>query len=374
MPVGYLVTVVIDAVCVAAAVRPPMPAHSSPSNLAFWLGFLVNELPFLALYWLVWWTAQEVIDGDIRTPVGAAGAVMAAAAVAGLVVIVRRALAARDVLDAAVSTLAPTGAPRRRPWRRILLWPFPTLPRDVERIGNLRYDDASRAQRLDLYRPRGRPPDGPTLVYLHGGTFRGGNKRREARPLLHRLARHGWVCVSADYRRAPYASYRDQLIDTKRVIAWVRELGARYGLRFFERLLIETWACSMRYQLRYFAFEIIDPLRQLCEFVLQFKREFCACGRYRVRRQSGLLRRRSAGVEPVHLGEHLAVPQPVAVTPDITSNRARLFEHEATRDHVNEKFAVVTYDEQGSAVFRETLLENFERLYIKIIRRFVKNE
>jgi acetyl esterase/lipase len=154
---------------------------------------------------------------------------MAAAAVAGLVVIVRRALAARDVLDAAVSTLVPTGAPRRRPWRRILLWPFPTLPRDVERIGNLRYDDVSRAQRLDLYRPRGRPPDGPTLVYLHGGTFRGGNKRREARPLLHRLARHGWVCVSADYRRAPNASYRDQLIDTKRVIAWVREHGARYG-------------------------------------------------------------------------------------------------------------------------------------------------
>jgi len=56
-----------------------------------------------------------------------------------------------------------------------------------------------------LYRHRSGFNGGLTLVYLHGGAFRGGVKSREARPLLYRLASQGWVCVSANYRlgRAP---------------------------------------------------------------------------------------------------------------------------------------------------------------------------
>jgi hypothetical protein len=34
-------------------VAPPRPRRSSPSNPSFWFGFLVNELPFVAFYWLV---------------------------------------------------------------------------------------------------------------------------------------------------------------------------------------------------------------------------------------------------------------------------------------------------------------------------------
>jgi acetyl esterase/lipase len=48
--------------------------------------------------------------------------------------------------------------------------------------------------------------------------------------MLQRLASQGWVCVSANYRLTPEATFPDQLIDAKRVIAWVRahadELGA----------------------------------------------------------------------------------------------------------------------------------------------------
>ena len=38
------------------------------------------------------------------------------------------------------------------------------------------------------------------LIYLHGGGFRIGSKMLGAHPLLYRLASHGWVCVSANYR------------------------------------------------------------------------------------------------------------------------------------------------------------------------------
>jgi acetyl esterase/lipase len=68
------------------------------------------------------------------------------------------------------------------------------------------------------------------LVYLHGGGYFSGSKRREGRAMLHRLAEEGWVCVSATYRLRPQVQWPDHLVDAKRVLAWVRrhagELGA----------------------------------------------------------------------------------------------------------------------------------------------------
>ncbi len=80
-----------------------------------------------------------------------------------------------------------------------------------------------------MYSHRSHPRGAPTLVYLHGGGYFSGRKEREGRPLIHRLASHGWVCVSANYRLRPAATFPDQLIDLKRVIAWVRKHGAEYG-------------------------------------------------------------------------------------------------------------------------------------------------
>ena len=70
---------------------------------------------------------------------------------------------------------------------------------------------------------------GLMLIHLHGGAFRRGRKSREARPLLYRLASQGWVCISANYRLSPAATFPDHLIDVKKVIAWAREHGPEYG-------------------------------------------------------------------------------------------------------------------------------------------------
>jgi acetyl esterase/lipase len=66
-------------------------------------------------------------------------------------------------------------------------------------------------------------------VYVHGGGFRSGHKRREARPLFQYLAAQGWVCVSASYRLEPAHHFPDAHVDAKRVIAWVRSHAAEYG-------------------------------------------------------------------------------------------------------------------------------------------------
>jgi acetyl esterase/lipase len=82
---------------------------------------------------------------------------------------------------------------------------------------------------LDVYRHRSHPSGGPTLIHLHGGAFVGGRKNSETRPLIYRLASQGWLCISANYRLSPAASFPDHLVDVKKVIAWVREHGHDFG-------------------------------------------------------------------------------------------------------------------------------------------------
>ncbi len=241
MPYGFLATVVVWGTCTAVALAPPGPRRTRPSSPTFWLAYVVSELPFLVAAGLAVPTLQAGLDGDLGTPVGAVALALALATWVGLGLVVRRGLRARTALEAALARALGPGGPRGRSgggcwippglgsrWGRVLAWPFPGPGPGVERLGNLAYGPG-RHHRLDLYRPRGRPADGPTLVYLHGGAFRHGSKRRGAQPILRRLAARGWTCVSADYRLAPAAVFPDQLVDVKAVLAWVRGEGPNHG-------------------------------------------------------------------------------------------------------------------------------------------------
>ena len=110
----------------------------------------------------------------------------------------------------------------------ILLAPFVVSRRDVKRTADVPYDDG-RSRLLDVYLPRRRPVTGPVLVYFHGGGYRGGAKNREARPLLYRLASHGWLCVSASYALRP-ASFAASLADARRAVAWARTHAGELGI------------------------------------------------------------------------------------------------------------------------------------------------
>jgi hypothetical protein len=139
---------------------------------------VASELPFIVGYWLVASTAFALADGDLGSPGGAAGAVVALPALAGLVVIVRRALRAPAALPG-------PGRPHW-PWGRILRAPFHPGRLGVIRVRGLAYGDGPR-RTLDVYHRRGRPACVPVLVHFHGGGFHSGDKRREARPLIRHL-------------------------------------------------------------------------------------------------------------------------------------------------------------------------------------------
>jgi hypothetical protein len=101
-PVGYLVTTVLLGVWTFFAVAPPRPRHSSPSNRSYWFGYLLNELPFVAFYWLAASTGLALSEGVTGSWVGRTALAVAAATTAGLALVAWRGLQARRSVDAAL--------------------------------------------------------------------------------------------------------------------------------------------------------------------------------------------------------------------------------------------------------------------------------
>ena len=111
-------------------------------------------------------------------------------------------------------------------------------PSRVVRRRDVAYGPHGRRNLLDVFQPRrpartDTPGPRPVLVYFHGGGYASGRKDREARLLMHRAVRRGWVAVSAAYRLRPDAGMVEHLADADAAIAWVRahadELGADPG-------------------------------------------------------------------------------------------------------------------------------------------------
>jgi acetyl esterase/lipase len=241
MPVGYLISSALMAAVVVSAVSRHRPRRSSPFRLGGLLGFLLNW-PFAVLVALAASTALAIAQNGVGSPAFWFGLGFTVLAAHGLVVLGRRAQGTGPALDRALDhglgagwrDGVDAGLPprlRRRPsLARVVLAPISFRRDGVERIANLRYGPARRGNLLDVHRRRSGLSGRPALIYLHGGTFRFGSKRFGARHLLHRLAAHGWVCVSANYRLFPAAVFPDPVIDVKKVIAWVREHGPEYGI------------------------------------------------------------------------------------------------------------------------------------------------
>ncbi len=209
------------------------------ASAAFFVCHLVNELPGVALGALLGATVLELIVGGLASAGGAAILALMTLTGLGLLNVVRRGLQAGPVVETALdealgrgwrSIAGRSARSRRRRLARSLVAPLPVLPLNVQRVKNVSYGPGGRRHRLDVYRRRAPAVAGaPVLIHFHGGHFQIGGKSRECRPLLHRLARQGWVCVSATYRLGAAGRFPNSLIDAKRVICWARSHAAEYG-------------------------------------------------------------------------------------------------------------------------------------------------
>ena len=112
---------------------------------------------------------------------------------------------------------------------------FARLALGAEIIVDIRYESpGSSANLLDLYLPDGGAlPGAPTVVYIHGGGWSGGDKSIGA-AYCRTLADMGYPAVSCNYTLSTPTepSFPQAVIDVKNVVRWVKHVGAAdYGLR-----------------------------------------------------------------------------------------------------------------------------------------------
>ena len=215
--------------------------HGRAAVWSFFLGWLWGELAPHVILGHVVLAMLFVAAGAVDGVLGLLGMVLFTTSAAALIYnYLESESAARAIESALRAGLGDDYASRIRTdfrdvfhtqarWRD-LVRPFNMRHPEVEKISGIRYDRQRGIDlELDIYRHRSLREGCPVLFQIHGGAWVIGDKKEQALPLMNQMAARGWVCVSANYRLSPHATFPDHLIDCKKALAWVRENGARYG-------------------------------------------------------------------------------------------------------------------------------------------------
>lgn len=115
----------------------------------------------------------------------------------------------------------------------------PRLPDGVKAERDLEYARAGDAKLLlDLYLPEKDDGPRPLVVWVHGGSWRAGNK--EGCPAVPMVAR-GYAVASLNYRLTDIAPFPAQIADCRAAIRWLRAHADRYHL---DKDRIGAWGAS----------------------------------------------------------------------------------------------------------------------------------
>ncbi len=102
---------------------------------------------------------------------------------------------------------------------------------EVEVVKDLAYNEAKDAdpdkQKLDLYLPKGKK-DFPVLFFVHGGTWKSGDKKQYDR-LGNLYAARGLGTVIISYRLTPKVQHPAHIQDVAKAFAWTCSHIGKYG-------------------------------------------------------------------------------------------------------------------------------------------------
>lgn len=205
------------------ALRRPSPPESRLPPI--WIFAMLNgELPLLTLLsrltvsGLAWWA------GALDQRVGRWGMWLVGLSLLGLPILWSRSTKSVRMLRHHPGRLPTAGGltSRLTGWAR-------TLPPGLEVAGPLA---VAADVTIDFYRRTDFVPAAPhrTLVYLHGGSWTGGDPHAQSRPLIHHLADIGWLVATVRYPLSPDATFPDHLIGVKRALSWLRHHGSEHGV------------------------------------------------------------------------------------------------------------------------------------------------
>ncbi|WP_457100194.1 alpha/beta hydrolase [Microbacterium sp. P5_E9] len=237
---GLLVTTVIWALFVATTLW--FPFRRGPVGFGIYIVTVAcNEIPLVLLAVFVVSVVLSLEDAAAEPTAMIAALVIACFVTLGMVWLQVRARSVQPAFEAALTAGLGTDwrvsirPDSKTPWKPTAPWvpgillPFQRHKATVKRVRNIPYASGGRAHLLDLYRRTDASTPRPVVIQLHSGGFVQGGKSRESVALLNQFADHGWLCVSANYQLRAEGAFPESLVDTKRVIAWVRAQAIEYG-------------------------------------------------------------------------------------------------------------------------------------------------
>ena len=106
----------------------------------------------------------------------------------------------------------------------------PKIPDTVVAEREVEYSAVGGRQTMDIVRPReASNTPRPAVLLVHGGGFRGGTKEGYI-SLAVKLAEHGYVAATANYRLAPRNQFPAAVQDVKAAVRFLRANAAKYNL------------------------------------------------------------------------------------------------------------------------------------------------
>jgi len=102
-----------------------------------------------------------------------------------------------------------------------------TVPDNITFEKQVAYNAGSRLT-MDIARPKA-TGSYPAVIAIHGGGFSSGD-RASYTPLVLRLAQHGYVAVSVDYRLAPGSQFPAAVQDVKTAVRFLRANAPKYSV------------------------------------------------------------------------------------------------------------------------------------------------
>jgi acetyl esterase/lipase len=104
---------------------------------------------------------------------------------------------------------------------------------------DIAYATASNSQKMDIYLPSSGSGAFPTVIWIHGGAFKFGDKANPQS--LTALNNAGYAVVSVNYRLSNEAQWPAQLDDLKSIVTYLRTNAATYHL---DTNKIGAWGAS----------------------------------------------------------------------------------------------------------------------------------
>jgi acetyl esterase/lipase len=215
-----------------------VPIRRDPiTSTSFAIGWVVGELAGQLAALSIVGFAVFAYFGGLRGSLGSIALILDILVVVGLLVLLLVGFLSRSTVRRALENIPgfpiTLSATNHRPlwgrwWRVARAVPLPS--RDLEVIKNIPYlDDSVKAHRLDVIKSTITTANAPVMLYIHGGAWVLGDKREQGKPMLFELAARGWVCVTANYRLSPKATWPEHIVDVKAALAWVKENIGAYG-------------------------------------------------------------------------------------------------------------------------------------------------